>query len=377
METLISNLDVEINEDLFSSQKILSPELYDIKVPIELKSEKPLNGKQYLLAIPITKFFSNLRNLYLLIHILNGNSIISLRLIEYFVVNYVLDNNTYFNVKKYNNNKRFVVEHLFNKRKTTDIKEEIREDIISRQNSSSSLDIEDYNNFDDFFMIHDNYKCQLKACNKKNFDPFCRSTRIRFYYSKQKYFYTTIAQLNFFKWMIENYIVDYLLDNLSTVEKSMINYEKKVKNDKLLRNKSDILEVSEYFNEELNNQGSNKNNNTKTNTKTNTNTSKNQKINTSDTNLLNNINQKNIINSEEINLELDASINLEELSIKDNKLNTTLGTNKLKNSKTKKKEHYHSNPDKKTKLKGRTKKEFTKTNRSILRYNCSKVVSFD
>ena len=383
METLISNLDVEINDDLFSSQKILSSELYDIKVPIELKSEKPLNGKQYLLAIPITKFFSNLRNLYLLIHILNGDSIISLRLIEYFVVNYVLDNNTYFNVKKYNNNKSFAVDNLFNKKQSSDIKEEIREDILSKQNSSSSIDLEEYNNFDDFFMIHDNYKCQLKACNKKNFDPFCRSTRIRFYYSKQKYFYTTIAQLNFFKWMIENHIVDYLLDNLSTVEKSMIIYEKKVKTDKLLRNKSDILEVSEYFNEQINmpnkSKNNSKNNGKNNNAKTNTNFNNNQKINTSDTNLLNNINinQTNIINSEEINLELDSSINLEELAVKGNKLNNTLNTNKLKNSKTKKKEYHNSNPDKKTKLKGRKKKEFTKTNRSILRYNCSKVVSFD
>jgi hypothetical protein len=368
MEKVISNVDVEINSDLFSTQKILSPELYDIKVPIELKCEKPLNGKQYLLAIPITKFFSNLRNLYLLIHILNGDSVISLRLIEYFVVNYVLDNNTYFNVKKYNKNNQFAVEHLFNKTHSTDIKEEIREDILSRQNSNSLLDLEDYNNFDDFFMIHDNYKCQLKACNKKNFDPFCRSTRIRFYYSKQKYFYTTIAQLNFFKWMIENYIVDYLLDNLPTIEKSMITYEKKVKNDKLIRNKSDILEVSEYFDEVLNtsNNDIKQNNNTKS-----------KNISSNQHNQLNNT-QKNIkLDSNSINLELDSSINLEELGLKETKISNILTTNKLKNSKTKKKEYYNSNSDKKTKLKGRTKKEFTKTNRSILKYNCSKVVSFD
>lgn len=346
MEQNISNSKLEISSDYFSSQKILPQELYDAHVPIELKSEKPLNGKQYLLAIPITKFFSNLRNLYLLIHILNGDSVISLRLIEYFVVNYVLDNNTYFNIKQYNKNRQYAVKNLFTKKNQTSLKDEIREDILSRQNSCESLVEEEYlNNFDDLFMIHDNYKCQLKACNKKNFDPFCRWTRIRLYYSSQNYFYTTIAQLNFFKWMIENFIVDYILDNLPIIEKTMNIYEKKIKNDKLLRNKKneeDVLQVSENF----------------------------EDITLSDL-------EKT---DTETLLELDASLlsknntgtNVNSLS------STNLNNNsKLKNYKTKKKELHNSTTDKKTKLKGRKKKEFTKTNRSILRYNCSKVVSFD
>ena len=78
--------------------------------------------------------------------------------------------------------------------------------------------------------------------------------------------------------MIENHIVDYLLDNLSTVEKSMIIYEKKVKTDKLLRNKSDILEVSEYFDEQINIQSNDKNNDKNNNSKTNRNPNNNQKI---------------------------------------------------------------------------------------------------
>lgn len=359
MEQTISNSKLEISSDYFSSQKILPPELYNAQVPIELKSEKPLNGKQYLLAIPITKYFSNLRNLYLLIHILNGDSVISLRLIEYFVVNYVLDNNTYFNIKQYNNNMDYAIKNLFDKKKKKSLEKEIREDILSRQNSSETLlEEEKLHNFDDLFMIHDNYKCQLKACNKKNFDPFCRWTRIRLYYSSQNYFYTTIAQLNFFKWLIENFIVDYILDNLPIIEKTMVEYEKKIKKDKLLRNKkneNDLLEVSENFDD--------------------------LKI----TDLDNNKTDTEIL------LELDSSLlsnnnkGIEEPNILDNNLNNSnFSTNsnvnsnsKLKNYKTKKKELHNLNSDKKTKLKGRKKKEFTKTNRSILRYNCSKVVSFD
>ena len=345
MEQSISSKELKISSDYFSSQKILPPELYDAHIPIELKSEKPLNGKQYLLAIPITKFFSNLRNLYLLIHILNGDSVISLRLIEYFVVNYVLDNNTYFNINQYNKNRHYAVKNLFTKKKQPSLEEEIREDILSRQNSSETQFEEvKLNNFDDLFMIHDNYKCQLKACNKKNFDPFCRWTRIRLYYSSQNYFYTTIAQLNFFKWMIENFIVDYILDNLPIIEKTMIAYEKKIKNDKLLRNKkqdADLLEVSENFNDLA---------------ITDLDTKK------SDTERL---------------LELDSSLLSQGNELGDN-INSSLNSNsKLKNCKTKKKELHNIHSEKKTKLKGRKKKEFTKTNRSILRYNCSKVVSFD
>lgn len=347
-EQSISNKKLEINSDYFSSQKILPPELYNSNVSIELKSEKPLNGKQYLLAIPITKFFSNMRNLYLLVHILNGDSVISLRLIEYFVVNYVLDNNTYFNIKKYNKDLTYAIKYLFDKKKQSTLEGDIREDIISRQNSSESILEEDkLNNFDDLFMIHDNYKCQLKACNKKNFDPFCRWTRIRLYYSSQNYFYTTIAQLNFFKWMIENFIVDYILDNLTTIEKTMIAYEKKIKNDKYLRNKkadADLLEVSENF-DDLSIVG---------------------------------LDNKTIDNNSV--LELDASLlsTNNELLIDNTIINSSLNSNsKLKNSKTKKKELHNMQSEKKTKLKGRKKKEFTKTNRSILRYNCSKVVSFD
>jgi len=31
---------------------------------------------------------------------------------------------------------------------------------------------------------------------------------------KAKYISTTIGQLNFFKWAIENYIVNYIIDNI-------------------------------------------------------------------------------------------------------------------------------------------------------------------
>jgi hypothetical protein len=76
-------------------------------------------------------------------------------------------------------------------------------------------------NFDNYFIVHSNYKGQLKTCNKKNFDPFCRRNRIQFYYAPKMYFETTVGQLNFFKWAIENFIINYIADNIKDIEKDM------------------------------------------------------------------------------------------------------------------------------------------------------------
>jgi hypothetical protein len=69
--------------------------------------------------------------------------------------------------------------------------------------------------------VHTNYKGQLKAYSKRNFDPFCRRNRIRFYYEDNKYFITTVGQLNFFKWALENNIVDYVQKHMKDIEEDM------------------------------------------------------------------------------------------------------------------------------------------------------------
>lgn len=68
------------------------------------------------------------------------------------------------------------------------------------------------------FDIYNNYKSQLKAYNKKLFDPFCRYqkdnkiSKFEFYYddNSSEYIVTTIGQLNFFKWALENDIIEYV-----------------------------------------------------------------------------------------------------------------------------------------------------------------------
>ena len=64
---------------------------------------------------------------------------------------------------------------------------------------------------------------KLKAYSKKRFDPFCRWDRINIPFGEDKYIQTTIGQLNFFKWALENEVIDYIEDNYKEIEKDMNN----------------------------------------------------------------------------------------------------------------------------------------------------------
>ena len=69
--------------------------------------------------------------------------------------------------------------------------------------------------------VYVEYKNQLKAFSKKQFDPFCRRDRICFNkYGKQ--LTTTIGQMNFFRWAIHNNIVNYVKTNNTVIEKDML-----------------------------------------------------------------------------------------------------------------------------------------------------------
>jgi len=73
------------------------------------------------------------------------------------------------------------------------------------------------------FVVFLDYKSQLKAYSKKYFDPFCRRDRIEFNVCDKEKIETTVGQLNFFRWIIQNNILGYLDDNLQTIELDMHN----------------------------------------------------------------------------------------------------------------------------------------------------------
>ena len=120
-------------------------------------------------------------NLDKMLKIITGESKISLRIVDWFATNYA---------KKYYT--LYVIEGTH--------------DNVTRR-----------------FKVYDDYKLKLKAYSKKRFDPFCRWDRISIPYTNEKFIETTIGQLNFFKWAIENKVVDYIEQNYNEIEKDMNN----------------------------------------------------------------------------------------------------------------------------------------------------------
>lgn len=100
------------------------------------------------------------------------------------------------------------------------------------------------------FKVYDDYKLKLKAYSKKRFDPFCRWERISIPYVNGKFIETTIGQLNFFKWALENKVIDYIEENYADIEKDMNNRNSTSKRKELIvdnsktRKKREELSVS-------------------------------------------------------------------------------------------------------------------------------------
>ena len=140
-----------------------------------------IKSKEDELMDTLLKFFKIESNLQIVIPILKGETRISLRLIDYFVTNYSKNNNTKYEIRKVRNGK-----------------------------INSNL-----------FFVHGYYKSQLKSYSKKLFDPFCRRSRIWLEYDNGQSIHTTIGQLNFFRWAIENLIIEYIEKNYETISKSM------------------------------------------------------------------------------------------------------------------------------------------------------------
>ena len=71
------------------------------------------------------------------------------------------------------------------------------------------------------FNVFMEYKSQLKSYSKRMFDPFNRGDRIVFNDRDGGEISTTCGQLNFFRWVIKNDIVNECLRNIKEVEEDM------------------------------------------------------------------------------------------------------------------------------------------------------------
>ena len=212
-------------------------------VNISIKSCKNITSKQALLIIPITKYFSNKKILKKLITILKGESI-SLRLIDWFVTNFCKKFNVLYNLNDFKDKEI----------NNTPVSETVTVQTLPIQTTGpvplTQQQIKDQS-FDNFILVHNNYKGQLKAYSKKNFDPFCRRNRIRFYYDDNKYFITTVGQLNFFKWALENNIINYIKSNIKDIENDMNLRCEIVKKISTKIKKQDIVSDNTLTNEQI------------------------------------------------------------------------------------------------------------------------------
>ena len=169
-----------------------------------------ISSKKDLLMESLINFFSIKENLDRIKPIINGNDEtknkpkMSLRILDWFVTNFSKKNNISYHVKLNNKSKNFIV----------------------------YLD----------------YKAQLKAYSKKQFDPFCRRERILFFDHNGSEIVTTVGQLNFFRWSLENNILDYIIDNFQIIEEdmnvSLRNLYKKKNGEEKTRRKRTELSIS-------------------------------------------------------------------------------------------------------------------------------------
>jgi len=127
-----------------------------------------------LLLNKLMIFYKEDNNFEKMLNIINGTSNISLRIVDWFATNYSKKNYTLYTIQSKNER----------------------------------------------FKVYNDYKLKLKAYSKKRFDPFCRWERITIPFN-DKYIQTTIGQLNFFKWALENEVIDYIEANYDLIDSDM------------------------------------------------------------------------------------------------------------------------------------------------------------
>jgi hypothetical protein len=157
-------------------------------VPDSQTRKRKIHCKQELIVMSLQTFYAARKDLPEIMELLQGTSIISLRLIDWFVTNYAKRHNIGY--------------------------------VMSGQE----------------FMVYMSYKSQLKAYSKKLFDPFCRRERIMFSLPGTEQFITTVGKLNFFRWAIEKNVIEYLKTNRVTVETEMNAHMKQLSRSRSTRN---------------------------------------------------------------------------------------------------------------------------------------------
>jgi len=78
------------------------------------------------------------------------------------------------------------------------------------------------------------YRSQLRAFSKHAFDPFRRHNRISFVVASSplRTIDTTVGQMNFFRWAIQSRVIEYVLKHLTAIEDSMSAFQQERRNNR-------------------------------------------------------------------------------------------------------------------------------------------------
>jgi hypothetical protein len=183
-----------------------------------------LLSKDELLRVKLLDFYKDHANLDILLPIILQQTRLSLRSLDWFVTNYC---------KKYN------INYLLTKNGDTKM-----------------------------YFPFKSYKSQLKAYSKKFCDPFCRRERVVFDYHNnviinfnpniklghKEYIITTIGQLNFFRFAIQDNIINYAMEHITDIENDMnstLKNRENEKNGKTSEKETNFVKLSNIKRKEL------------------------------------------------------------------------------------------------------------------------------
>jgi hypothetical protein len=167
---------------------------------------------QCLLLTSLTEFYNkNEKYKYLFKEIIEGKHKLSLRIIEWLVTHYAKSHNIYY---------------WIDENKT--IYKELPDDIQGGHRKVN---------------LYQDYRAQLKSYSKFNFDSFRRHYRITFFINLETKVHveTTVGQLNFFRWIFNNNVIDYALENYDSIYTRMINSNSN--KNKSIANTHDIIKT--------------------------------------------------------------------------------------------------------------------------------------
>lgn len=172
------------NELLDSKQKnsnISDKNEKEVLYDVDIITINDFKKKEKMLYEVLNNFYSQCSRdeVNMIIQIIDGNHLISLRFLDWFVTRYC---------------------YLY----------------------KLSIPINNLYNKEQIFNINISYKAQLKSFKKRYFDPFRRKNKFNYWFEKHNLnILTTLGQLNFFRWALSFDIIKYVEENFNNINNKM------------------------------------------------------------------------------------------------------------------------------------------------------------